>query len=279
MLAALLLVQNIGFPFSRWIFLLLGMLSLAWKKQLVFERNEPPVLVVVVLAYLPVIIIGFLFSEDLSLSFDILSNAFYSFFGILVISQASVNWQTFTKFHGFVTIFIIIAASILIYYSSHGSNTGVRNLGLSGNDNRLSSLLIICLVVISNVLPRIVNWFLGGLLFFAFISINARGAIISLILWPILEEIFKRTHDQRARVALGMLLYFIFCVGYFAMIHILEDKSSNIRVGLGVDVLVSMSMFQFALVESHFSLISFFQYFGPFLFIILFLLFWFKDII
>ena len=145
-----------------------------------------------------------------------------------------------------------------------------------GNDNRFSSLLIICLVVISNVLPRIVNWFLGGLLFFAFISINARGAIISLILWPILEEIFKRTHDQRARVALGMLLYFIFCVGYFAMIHILEDKSSNIRVGLGVDVLVSMSVFQFASVKrSHFSLISFFQYFGPFLFIILFLLFWF----
>ena len=41
------------------------------------------------------------------------------------------------------------------------------------------------------------------------------------------------------------------------MIHILEDKSSNIRVGLGVDVLVSMSVFQFASVESHFSLISF----------------------
>ena len=48
MLAALLLVQNIGFPFSRWIFLLFGMLSLASKKQLVFERNEPLVLVVVV---------------------------------------------------------------------------------------------------------------------------------------------------------------------------------------------------------------------------------------
>ena len=122
---------------------------------------------VVVLAYLPVIIIGFLVSEDLSLSFDILFNAFYSFFGILVISQVSVNWQMFTKFHGFITIFIIISASILIYYSSHGSNTGVRNLGLSGNDNRFSSLLIICLVVISNVLPRIVNWFLGGLLFFS----------------------------------------------------------------------------------------------------------------
>ena len=132
MLAALLLVQNIGFPFSRWIFLLFGMLSLASKKQLVFERNEPLVLVVVVLAYLPVIIIGFLVSEDLSLSFDILSNAFYSFFGILVISQVSVNWQMFTKFHGFITIFIIISASILIYYSSHGSNTGVQDLGLSG---------------------------------------------------------------------------------------------------------------------------------------------------
>lgn len=276
---SLLFFQNFGFAFARFIVsVLLTCVAFVSPRARINKQSLGQDLLTLFVIKSVIIIsytmIELLTSNNFAVIKDIVATSIFEVIALVYFHISRTN-DVLLGLDKIGALTLILGGSFILYLSAElRSNLMVRDLGVSGNDNRFVALIICIFAYWLVIIDR--RWFtsafLFGLVFYITFLINARGAQISLLLisffW--VSSLLQLKVKQLSLLCLG--IFMLFNISYFLSIVALSDPSSIERLARTQYVLTHSHLTS-GLSEPHFVSLSFFQIFSvfsPVIFIFLF---------
>lgn len=256
---SLLLFQNIGFLYSRYVIAVVGLL---WAFCVGINKHTLKLIfnkILILTFFKAFIVLAYWPSAQTAILRDIVVTSAYEIIALLV--YFSLQEKKYLKNADLVfSIFLIGGGAAILIYSSHFvSNYLVREIGISGNDNRFASILN--LIVLFYLLRGGNKWVflsLCTLLVYAFSVINARGAQVVIFLTVFLA--FAPSFRPQSKILLSIAIFAVFNAMYFIAISYGTDTSSIARLEWA-NYVISGKFYEHGVIEPHFVTLSFFQVF------------------
>lgn len=269
-----LIFQNFGFAYSRFVAsFFLNALAFFSSKKIVGKKKISLDLFNLILIKSVIIIPYFAIEVFTSNNFIVPKDIFTTtIFEVLFIIYYHISRDSnvLLKVDYLLAPILLIVGLIILYLSAEfRSNYLVRDLKVSGNDNRFMAILITIMCYYIVLLPKKnpLNVALLLSLFYVAYLINARGSMLSLVLLSFVWFCFKIKISKPDLRFLCIILFIVFNILYLSSIFLLDDPSSVIRLK-HAQYVMSLDFLHYGMVEPHFVTLSFIQvYFllGPIL--------------
>ena len=251
---SLLIFQNFGFEYSRYIILFIFAVLTLRKKIKVTKFDYYNSSLILIIFYQ---LMFFYFFKSEVLFKNVWSTFIYQFFAIAILHQYKFN-----KKIEILTLSVLIPCLLIIFYLSanYPPNFLVRDISISGNDNRIGGVYCILLTIFILVHRNfIINFLLIIISLCLFYYLNFRGALIFQILLLFYIVFIQRINNSHMRNIITSIITIFLLIMYFSFLYYFKDFSNSnlIRFELLKSVVNDFNIE----LQSHFSYLSLYQQF------------------